>query len=53
VASANSEKTSFFLAHRAPDIRRTMLRALVAGVPIFFFRGTNDPFAVPIRILHR
>jgi O-antigen ligase len=47
VASANSEKVSYFLAHRAPEVRRTLLRALVVGVPIFFFRGTNDPFAVP------
>ena len=41
------ENLAAFLLYRAPDLRRTLLRVLVVGVPLFFLPVTNDPFAVP------
>ena len=47
MATSAMEDVASFLLYRAPEIRRTLLRALVFGVPVFFLRFTNDPFTLP------
>jgi hypothetical protein len=47
VAAPAAESVASFLLYRAPELRRTLLRILIVGIPLFFFRVTNDPFSFP------
>jgi O-antigen ligase len=47
MAAVAMERVASFLVKDAPEIRRTLIRALVFGLPVLFLRFTNDPFTVP------